>query len=81
MCAHSDPIGPTWAWAGPQSMRIHFENASFLKQIISYLLVARSEPKIHTNPPKIMPYTFPHTLGVVRGEQKAEHTLVIEIYH
>ena len=39
-----------------------------LKQIISYVIVARSEPKIHANLCKIMPHTFPHVLGEAADE-------------
>ena len=49
--------GRTWAWAG---------SAKYAKpfwKFISYILVARSEPKIHTDPYETMPHPFPHALG------------------
>ena len=41
-----DIWGHIWSRAGPQTMRNHFEIHSFLKQFLSYLLVARPSPQI-----------------------------------
>ena len=58
-------MGPSVPGPGPQSTRNNFEKSYFLKRIISYLRVARTEPQIHANPCKSIPHPFRHVLGGV----------------